>query len=120
MIEPTKFKLLRNKIKATMILGVLIMLTCSKCMAMRSVKLKQKKQHALEVYSMKIPSKEYIEIKYMEVEGSLFSSPENLMKKLSTEAQKEGADALINVQIAHVVCRPLIWGIAVKYKQALN
>lgn len=91
-------------------------LNFTSCTTIRTANLQRQSDKEVEVYATKLPSKEYSEIKYIQVEGSIFTTPEKLMKKLSQRAKKEGADAIISVQHAYIVYLPYVWGIAIKYK----
>jgi len=98
------------------ILILCVALISAQCIAVKSANLQRNSAKEVAVFSTQIPNKEYIELKYLQVEGSAFSTPEKLIKTLSEKAKKEGADAVINVQYAYIVYLPYVWGIAIKYK----
>jgi hypothetical protein len=93
-----------------------LVLNFTSCVSVHTANLQRQSEKEVEIYATKIPSKEYAEIKYIQVEGSIFTTHEKLMKRLSQKAKKEGADAVINVQYAYIVYLPYVWGIAIKYK----
>lgn len=70
-----------------------------------------------EVFTTKLPTKEYTELKYIKTDGSIFHGPEKLLTKLTKRAQQEGADAIINVKFDYQFWWPNVSGTAIKYKK---
>lgn len=91
-------------------------LLCSSCVSTFVANLQRTSEGEVEVYTTIIPTKDYIEIKYIQVDGSVFNRPEKLLTKLTERAKKEGADALINVRYSYQWTWPIISGTAIKYK----
>ena len=55
--------------------------------------------------------------KYIEVSGSIFSSPSGLMDKMQKKAKEVGADAVVNAKYGYAGLYPYLEGVAVKYKK---
>jgi len=66
------------------------------------------------------PTMDFEVIGYIETSGWIFTSNKALIKGLRKKAQKEGADAVIDVEFNHIphllTAIPSVSGIAVKYK----
>ncbi len=88
----------------------------SGCASVSVANLQRTSEKEVQVFTAKLPEKDFIEIKYIQVDGSIFHRPELLMKKLTERAKKEGADAVISVKFGYAVYLPFVSGIAVKYK----
>ncbi len=96
-----------------------ILLFCfviSGCASVSVANLQRTSDKEVQVFSTKLPEKEFTEIKYIQVDGSIFHRPERLIKKLAERAKMEGADAVISVKFGYAVYLPFVSGIAVKYK----
>lgn len=67
-----------------------------------------------------LPDKPYEEIIYIEASGSIFHGKKALLKKLKQKAEKENADAIVNVKFSYIPwvasSIPMVDGIAIKYK----
>ena len=106
-----------NKLKkATLVLGALISITLSSCVSTYVANLQRTSDKEVEVFTVLKPTKDYIELKYIQVDGTVFNLPGKLMTKLTERAKKEGADAVINVKYAYQWTWPIISGTAIKYK----
>ncbi len=93
-----------------------ISLTFSGCVSSFVANLQRTSKNEVEVFTTIIPAREYIELKYIQVDGSVFNRPEKLLTKLTERAKKEGADAVINVKYNYQFTWPIISGTAIKYK----
>ncbi|MDD3740558.1 MAG: hypothetical protein PHH30_04890 [Bacteroidales bacterium] len=88
----------------------------SGCATTRIVNLPKPSDEGVEVYMTQMPDKAYNEIKYIQVDGAIFHTPERLMIDLSEKAKVEGADAVINVKFDYQAWYPVLSGVAIKYK----
>jgi len=95
---------------------LLFCLIISSCASVSVANLQRSSEKEVQVYTNKLPEKDFTEIKYIQVDGSIFHRPERLMKKLTERAKKEGADAVISVKFGYALYLPYISGIAIKYK----
>ncbi len=71
----------------------------------------------IKVFTTKKPTKEYIELKYIQVRGSEFNRPEKLFTKLKQKTKEEGADAVINVEYDFQRTWPIVSGTSIKYQE---
>jgi len=69
------------------------------------------------VFMTNRPDVQYVEFQYVEVSGSLFSSPKELMGKMQKKAKDIGADAIVNAKYGYAGLYPYLEGVAVKYKK---
>jgi len=80
-----------------------------------------KESKDIEVFMTKLPDKPYEEIIYIESSGSVFHTQKALLKKLKQRAEKENADAIVNVKFSYIpwvlMSIPMVDGIAIKYKK---
>lgn len=78
---------------------------------------KDKKE--IEVFMTKLPDTPYEEIAFIDASGSIFHGSKSLLRNLKQRAEKENADAIINVKFTYIpwflVSIPAIEGVAVKY-----
>ena len=115
--EQLKFKNMARKLKKTAIaLGLLISITLTSCVSTYVANLQRTSAKEVEVFTTIRPTKEYTELKYIQVSGAVFNRPEKLLTKLTERAKKEGADAVINVKYDFQSTWPIISGTAIKYK----
>jgi len=103
-------------IKHFFLITALSAIIFSSCVSTFVANLQRTSEGEVEVYTTIIPSQDYIEIKYIQVDGSVFNRPEKLLTKLTERAKKEGADAFINVRYSYQWTWPIISGTAIKYK----
>lgn len=97
-------------------LGLFISLTMISCVTTQVANLQRTPEKEVEVFMTTKPTREYVELKYIQADGAIFHNSEKLMKKLSERAKKEGADAVINVRYDYQFWWPYVSGIAIKYK----
>lgn len=88
----------------------------SGCVTVSEANLQRTSPNDIPVYTIKLPEKEYLEVKYLQADGSIFHRPEKLLKKLLEKAKVEGADAVINVKYDYMMWLPFVSGTAIKYK----
>ena len=70
----------------------------------------------LELFTTKLPDKEYTEIAYIQADGSILHTPQHLLNGLKKKAIALNADAIINIKYDFQAWYPLASGTAVKYK----
>ncbi len=97
------------------IIITLIFLSTS-CITTSVADIQSKSNNIIKIYTTKLPEEDYIEVKYISASGSIFSSPERLLYKLSLRAKKEGGDAIIDVKFSSVFWWPEVSGIVIKFK----
>ncbi|MDN5355166.1 MAG: hypothetical protein PWQ43_108 [Rikenellaceae bacterium] len=108
-----------NKIYKTMkkILGfILVILIFTSCVTTQVANLQKETSSDIEIFYASQPNKEYTEIMYIQANGGIFHSPEKILEKLKERANKEGADAIINIKFDYQFWWPNVSGIAIKYK----
>lgn len=88
----------------------------SGCVTVSVANLQRTSQKEIPVYMVKMPDKEYTELNYLQADGTVFTTHEKLLKKLTEKAKKQGADAVINVKYGYVFWIPFVTGVAIKYK----
>ena len=67
---------------------MLIFLSTS-CITTSVADIQSKSDNIIKIYTTKLPEEDYIEVKYISASGSIFSSPERLLYKLSLRAKKK-------------------------------
>ena len=84
--------------------SIIIVLTIfSSCVTTQSANLQSAKgKKEIEIFISKLPEKSYEEITFIEASGSIFHSKNSLLKKLRQRAEKENADAIINVHFGYI------------------
>jgi len=102
--------------KSLLVFALLISFTFTSCVSIYVANLQRTSEKEVEVFTTIKPTKEYKELKYIQVDGAIFNRPEKLLTKLTETAKKEGADALINVKYDFQWTWPIISGTAIKYK----
>ena len=102
--------------KSKLVFGLFISITLTSCVSTYVANLQRTSDKEVEVFTTIKPTKEYTELKYIQVDGTIFNQPEKLLTKLTQRAKKEGADAVINVKYDYQWTWPIISGTAIKYK----
>jgi len=102
--------------KSKLVLGLLISFSLTSCVSTYVANLQRTSDKEVEVFTTIKPTREYMELKYIQVDGAVFNQPEKLLTKLTERAKKEGADAVINVKYDFQWTWPIISGTAIKYK----
>ena len=100
--------------------GLIICLAQASCTSTFVANLQRTSAKEVEVFTTIKPTKEYTELKYIQVDGSVTSRPEKLLTKLTQRAKTEGADAVINVKYDFQWTWPVVSGTAIKYKSNQN
>ncbi len=104
--------------KLSVLLGLIFCAMFSSCVTTCLVNLDRNLDTEVEVYTSKLPTREYIEIKYIQVQGSVWHKKDKLLTILKENAKKEGAYAIVNVKFDFnkLLTSPIVSGTAVKYK----
>jgi len=109
---------MKTQIKKIKLLAIIMgAVFFTSCVSTFVANLQPRAEGEVEVYTTIIPSRDYIEIKYIQIDGSIFNRPEKLLTKLMQRAKKENADAIINVRYSYQWWWPVISGTAIKYKK---
>lgn len=103
--------------RASLILALLSCITLTSCMRTHIANLQRTADNEVEVFTTKKPTKEYIELKYIRIDGSVYNKPEKLLSRLSKIAKEQGADAVINIRYTFKSTWSMITGTAIKYKK---
>ena len=96
------------------VISLLVLLSCS-CATIQVATFNLEGQ--VPVYMAGSLDAKYEEFKYIEVSGSIFSSPSGLMDKMQKKAKEVGADAVVNAKYGYAGLYPYLEGVAVKYKK---
>ncbi len=70
----------------------------------------------IQVFASNLPDKPYTEIAYIQCDGGIFNTPQQLLNGLKKKAENINADALIKVKYDFQGIWPVASAIAVKYK----
>jgi len=93
-----------------------ILLLVSSCTTTRIATLTTTENEKIELFTTKLPQREYIEIYYIQTDGGIFHTPQKLLDGLKTKAIELNADAIIEIKHDFQAWYPIASGIAVKYK----
>lgn len=105
----------RHRIAAISICCITLCIIGASCASVFVANLQRTAEKETSVFTTQLPSREYIEWKYIQVHGSVWNRPEHLLKRLAERAQQEGADAVINVKYDFQWTWPIVSGTAIKY-----
>ena len=96
-------------------IGTLIFVSSS-CTTTRVAELTNSTNENVQLYTTIIPNKEYIEICYIQTDGAVYHTPQQLLNGLKKKASLLKADAVINIKYDFQGWYPLVSGTAIKYK----
>jgi hypothetical protein len=96
-------------------IGTLILVSSS-CTSTRIAELTNSSNETVELYTTIIPGKEYSEICYIQTDGAVFHTPQQLLNGLKKKAALLKADAVVNIKYDFQGLYPLVSGTAIKYK----
>ncbi|MEJ5266231.1 MAG: hypothetical protein WHW07_00295 [Bacteroidales bacterium] len=88
----------------------------SSCTTTRIASLSKQSDESIELYTTKIPDKNYEEIYYIQTDGAIFHTPQHLLNGLKKKASELNADAVINIKYDFQGLYPIVSGTAIKYK----
>lgn len=95
----------------------LILLTASSCTSTRIAILTTTENDEIELFTTKLPQREYVEICYIQTDGSIFHTPQKLLDGLKKKGIELKADAIIDIKFDFQTWYPVASGIAIKYKE---
>ncbi len=95
---------------------MLLALTFLSCTTTRIAVLTPVKDEKPELFFTQHPDKPYIELAYIQSDGTIFTTPQQLLNGLRKKAVKLNADAIIHIKYDFQAWYPLASGIAIKYK----
>lgn len=70
----------------------------------------------LEIFVSLLPDKAYIEIAYIQCDGGIFNTPQQLLNGLKKKAVQLNADAIVKVEYDYQGIWPVASAIAIKYQ----
>ncbi|HOK37750.1 MAG TPA: hypothetical protein P5538_01180 [Bacteroidales bacterium] len=88
----------------------------SSCTTTRIASLSKQSDESIELYTTKIPDKNYEEIYYIQTDGAIFHTPQHLLNGLKKKASELNADAVINIKYDFQGLYLIVSGTAIKYK----
>lgn len=103
-----------NKLKN--VLFVLIIITIiSSCTTTRVATLTKGENETIELFTTKLPDRKYVEISYIQTDGAIFHTPQQLLNGLKKKATELKADAVVNIKYDFQAWYPVVSGTAIKY-----
>ena len=93
----------------------LVVLSVSSCTTTRTAVLMYSQNEALELYTVKLPERNFEEICYIQTDGAIIHSPQILLNGLKKKAMELNADAVVNIKFDFQGIYPLVSGTAIKY-----
>ena len=105
-----------KKLKSTVVLfGLILVVTMTSCTTTRVANLTKGDNEAIELSTTKLPDKKYVEINYIQTDGGIFHTPQQLLNGLKKKAIELKADAVINIKYDFQAWYPVVSGTAIKY-----
>jgi len=98
------------------ILGLILIAALSSCTTTRVATLTKSENETIELFTTKIPDRNYDEIGYIQTDGGIFHTPQQLLNGLKKQATELQADAVINIKYDFQAWYPIVSGTAIKYK----
>lgn len=96
--------------------GLIVIAALTSCTTTRVATLAKSKSETIELYTTKIPDRFYEEISYIQADGGIFHTPQQLLNGLKKRAIELQADAVINIKYDFWAWYPVVSGTAIKYK----
>ncbi len=97
------------------LLGLLAMAAISSCTTTRVAVLTKAENETVELFVTKLPARDYDEICYIQTDGAVYHTPQQLLNGLKKKAAELKADAVIHIKYDFQAWYPLVSGIAIKY-----
>lgn len=91
------------------------LLLITSCTTTRIATLTTLEDEKIELFTTKLPQRDYVEICYIQTDGAIFHTPQKLLDGLKKKAIKLEADAIINIKYDYQAWYPNASGIAIKY-----
>jgi hypothetical protein len=98
------------------ILALILIAALSSCTTTRVATLTKSENETIELFTTKIPDRNYDEIGYIQTDGGIFHTPQQLLNGLKKQATELQADAVINIKYDFQAWFPIVSGTAIKYK----
>jgi hypothetical protein len=105
-----------KKFKSTTVLfGLILVVTMTSCTTTRVATLTKGENETIELFTTKLPDKKYVEISYIQTDGGIYHTPQQLLNGLKKKANELKADAVINIKYDFQAWYPVVSGTAIKY-----
>ena len=111
--KPQSMKIIKPKY---VIIGLLIITALSSCTTTRVASLLKSENDKIEFYTTKIPDRNYTELSYIQTDGGIFNTPQQLLNGLKKKAIELKADAVINIKYDFQAYYPIVSGTAIRYE----
>ena len=105
----------RIKLKGVLF-GLIVIAALTSCTTTRVATLAKSESETIELFTTKIPDRSYEEISYIQTDGGIFHTPQQLLNGLKKKAVELQADAVINIKYDFQAWYPIVSGTAIKYK----
>ncbi len=96
--------------------GLIVFASLASCTTTRVATLTRSENEKVELFMTKIPEKNYTELSYIQTDGTIFHTPQQLLNGLKKKAAKLQADAVINIRFDFQAYLPIVSGTAIKFK----
>lgn len=106
---------MKNLKSTSILLGLMLALTITSCTTTRVATLTKAENETVELFTTKLPDRKYVEISYIQTDGGIFHTPQNLLNGLKKKAIEIKADAVINIKYDFQAWYPVVSGTAIKY-----
>ena len=103
-----------NKLK-NVLFGLILVATISSCTTTRVATLTKGENETIELFTTKLPDRKYVEISYIQTDGGIFHTPQQLLNGLKKKATELKADAVINIKYDFQAWYQVVSGTAIKY-----
>ena len=105
-----------NKLK-NILFGLIIIAKISSCTTTRVATLTKVENETIELFTTKVPDRKYVEISYIQTDGAIFNTPQQLLNGLKKKAIELKADAVLNIKYDFQAWYPVVSGTAIKYNE---
>jgi len=95
--------------------GLIVISALTSCTTTRVATLSKSENDKVELFTTKIPDRNYIEISYIQTDGAIYHTPQQLLNGLKKKAVELQADAVINIKYDFQGWYPIVSGTAIKY-----
>ena len=95
--------------------GLILIVTTSSCTTTRVATLTKGDNETVELFTTKFPDRKYVEVSYIQTDGGIFHTPQQLLNGLKKKATELKADAVINIKYDFQGWYPVVSGTAIKY-----
>lgn len=106
---------MKNFKSTIILLGLILVVTMTSCTTTRVATLTKSENETIELFTTKLPDKKYVEISYIQTDGGIFNTPQQLLNGLKKKAVELKADAVINIKYDFQSWYPIVSGTAIKY-----